>query len=273
MEDRMVIQHLEEMRDSLKKMKVELEERLQGTPSGTLECKMCRTTQQFYQRINGKMNYIRKSDRELAERLAQRDYDRKLLMNINDKIHLIEKFLAVFNLEKIYNLYDELTTVRKSLVKPLLISDADYINQWKRLNFEGKEFAEGTQEIYTERGERVRSKSEKIIADKLFLKNIPYHYERPIYLKGFGKVYPDFHCLNIYQRKEIIWEHFGMMGDAEYSRKALKKMDLYTQNGYYHGDNIIYTFESSENPMNTKTVDLLIENHFSHCFPAPNMLY
>ena len=51
------------------------------------------------------------------------------------------------------------------------------------------------QEIYTERGERVRSKSEKIIADKLFLQNIPYHYERPIYLKGFGMVYPDFCCL------------------------------------------------------------------------------
>ena len=261
MEDRMIIQHLDEIRGWLKKMKEELEERLQGAPSGTLECKMCRTTQQFYQRINGKMNYIRKSDRELAEKLAQRDYDRKLLTDINDKIYQIENFLAVFDLEKIYNLYSELTSARKSLVKPLLISDEEYIDQWKRVNFEGKEFAEGTQGIYTERGERVRSKSEKIIADKLFFKNIPYHYERPIYLKGFGKVYPDFHCLNVNRRKEIIWEHFGMMGDAEYSGKALRKIELYTQNGYYYGDNIIYTFESLENPMNTKVVDEMM-NYF-----------
>ena len=54
-----------------------------------------------------------------------------------------------------------------------------------------------------------------------------------------------------------------MMGDAEYCRKALRKIDLYTQNGYYQGNNIIYTFESLENPMNTKVVDKLIKNVFS----------
>lgn len=97
---------------------------------------------------------------------------------------------------------------------------------------------------------------------KFDVDNIPYHYERPIYLKGFGMVYPDFCCLNIRRRKEIIWEHFGMMGDSEYSRKALRKIDQYIQNGYYQGDNIIYTFESLDNPMNTKVVDKLIGNVF-----------
>ena len=52
-----------------------------------------------------------------------------------------------------------------------------------------------------------------------------------------------------------------MMGDAEYSGKALRKIELYTQNGYYYGDNIIYTFESLENPMNTKVVDEMM-NYF-----------
>lgn len=273
MKDRVAIQYLEETRTWLKKMKEELEEGLRGAPTGTLECKLCRTTQQFYHKINGKINYIKKSDKELVEKLAQRDYDRKLLTKINDKIFQLDNFLKTFNLKEIYNLYDELTAARKGLVKPLLISGEEYIKQWQQVNFEGKDFEKGTQEIYTERGERVRSKSEKIIADKLFLKNIPYQYERPIYLKGYGTVYPDFHCLNVSQRKEIIWEHFGMMGDEEYSRKAFRKIDLYTQNGYYHGDNIIYTFESSDNPMNTKIVDILIQNSFSHCFPTANMLY
>ena len=262
MEDRMIIQHLDEIRGWLKKMKEELEERLQGAPSGTLECKMCRTTQQFYQRINGKMNYIRKSDRELAEKLAQRDYDRKLLTDINDKIYQIENFLAVFDLEKIYNLYSELTSARKSLVKPLLISDEEYIDQWKRMNFEGKEFAEGTQEIYTERGERVRSKSEKIIADKLFLKNIPYHYERPIYLKGFGKVYPDFHCLNVNRRKEIIWEHFGMMDNPDYCNHACDKIKLYCQHGIIPSVNLILTYETKQYPLSADKVEMILREYF-----------
>ena len=165
-----------------------------------------------------------------------------------------------FDVDKLYDMYGELPPARKNLVESFLMSDKQYIEDWEKITYEGKDFEEGSQEIYTERGERVRSKSEKIIADKLFLQNISYHYERPIYLKGFGMVYPDFCCLDIRRRKEIIWEHFGMMGDVEYSRKALRKINQYTQNGYYQGDNIIYTFESLENPMKTKAVDKLIGN-------------
>ena len=46
-------------------------------------------------------------------------------------------------------------------------------------------------EILTEKGESVKSKSEKIIADKLNMMNIPYCYEVPLYLKGYGYVKPD----------------------------------------------------------------------------------
>lgn len=262
MEKRIVIQPLKELLDDLQKTKYELEKKLKKAPNGTLECKICRTTPQFYCKKDGKSNYIKKADRELAAKLAQRDYDKKILSEINEKILQLTNFLTMFDLEKIYSLYDELALVRKQLVEPVFVNDEEYVNQWMGQEYQGKAFEEGKQEIYSERGERVRSKSEKIIADKLFLKNIPYRYEKPIYLKGFGTVYPDFCCLSVSRRKEIIWEHFGMMGDSEYSRKALHKMDLYTQNGYYQGDNIIYTFESSENPMNTQIVDKLIKAVF-----------
>lgn len=46
--------------------------------------------------------------------------------------------------------------------------------------------------ILTDRGERVRSKTEKIMADYFYRKGIEYKYEQPIYLKGLGTVYPDF---------------------------------------------------------------------------------
>ena len=98
-------------------------------------------------------------------------------------------------------MYGELPPARKNLVESFLMSDKQYIEDWEKITYEGKDFEEGSQEIYTERGERVRSKSEKIIADKLFLQNISYHYERPIYLKGFGMVYTDLCCLDIRRRK------------------------------------------------------------------------
>ena len=62
----------------------------------------------------------------------------------------------------------------------------------------------GDNAIITEKGEAVRSKSEKIIADKLYMKEIPYVYEQPLYLKGYGYVVPDFKILNVRTKKRIL---------------------------------------------------------------------
>lgn len=262
MEERITIQKLEETAEWLAELKVKLAEKLRKAPEGALHSKNCRGTQQFYVKKDGIRKYLRKSDWNLAKQIAQRDYHKKLLSQVCSDLTYLDTFLRKFDVDKLYDIYDELPIARQKLVEPFLIRDKQYIAEWEQIIYDRKDFEEGSQEIYTERGERVRSKSEKIIADKLFLQNIPYHYERPIYLKGFGMVYPDFCCLDIRQRKEIIWEHFGMMGDTEYSRKTLSKINYYTQNGYYQGDNIIYTFESLDNPMNTKAVDKLIGNVF-----------
>ena len=127
----------------------------------------------------------------------------------------------------------------------------------------GKDFAEGQAEIYTEKKERVRSKSEKIIADMLYHKNIPYKYECPINLKGLGMIYPDFTCLRLADRKTILWEHLGMMTDPIYCQKAMKKIDIYAKNGFIQGRDIIYTFESEKYSLNTMSVENLINQIFS----------
>ena len=63
----------------------------------------------------------------------------------------------------------------------------------------------------TEKGERVRSKSEKILADYFYRNNILYQYEKPLYLKGYGTIYTDFTFLSKKTRKEIYWEHEGIV--------------------------------------------------------------
>ena len=100
---------------------------------------------------------------------------------------------------------------------------------------------------------------EKIIADKLYMLGIPYKYECPITLKGFGKIYPDFTILCVKKRQEYIWEHFGMMDNQEYVTKALNKIDMYEKNGYFPGHNLIISHETSLTPINTKIIDELIK--------------
>lgn len=51
--------------------------------------------------------------------------------------------------------------------------------------------------------ERVRSKSEKILADYFYRRKIPYKYECPLTLKGVGTVYPDFTFLSPKTKKKF----------------------------------------------------------------------
>ena len=109
--------------------------------------------------------------------------------------------------------------------------------------------------------ERVRSKSELIFADMLSKGGVPYRYEYPMYLRGMGKIYPDFTVLNVKKRKEMFWEHFGMMDDPTYVESAIKKIATYEQNGIFPGENLIMTFETRKNSINQRLVKGLIEHY------------
>ena len=54
-----------------------------------------------------------------------------------------------------------------------------------------------------------------------------------------------------------------MMTDPIYCQKAMKKIDIYSKNGLIQGRDIIYTFESEKNSLNTMSVENLINQIFS----------
>ena len=82
-------------------------------------------------------------------------------------------------------------------------------------------------------------------------------------------MHPDFTLLNIKERKEVYWEHFGMMDDREYRDEALMKIREYESNGYYQFNSVIWTFESVKYPINTKVIrDLLISLLVSFGYPS-----
>lgn len=243
---------------------VQVERDLQNVPEGHLRIAHKGNVPQFYyctresraQYPSGR--YISKENRDLAERLAQRDYNLQVQRVLKEQLHLLATLQDKFDSKKIFSCYDQLSDARKKLVTPCVLSDEDYVQAWMDLTYEGKTFAEGAPEIYTERGERVRSKSEKIIADKLNLLGVPYRYEYPLYLKGYGTVYPDFTILHIRTRQECYLEHLGMMDNQEYCNKALRKIELYEHNGIFPGKQLLLTHETSAYPLNTKIFEKLI---------------
>ena len=151
------------------------------------------------------------------------------------------------------------------LIHPVRTPDSLYVQEWQAVSYKGKDFSAELPEYLTARGERVRSKSENIIADTLLRLKVPYRYEYPINLKTKNgerlTLYPDFTCLNLRTRKELYWEHFGMMDNSEYSEHAVQKLRLYEQNGIVSGKNLIITTETATLPINTKQIELLAKSY------------
>jgi hypothetical protein len=82
----------------------------------------------------------------------------------------------------------------------------------------------------TERGELVRSKSEWIIADKLYAAGIDYQYEQPLTLGGIER-FPDFTIVDDDSGKTWYWEHNGMLTNKEYFQRWERKLSAYKKQG------------------------------------------
>lgn len=197
-----------------------LSKRLSRAPAGVLNVSPHRGGFQYFRvtaKTGRKGEYIPERKMSLASAIAQRDYDAKMLAEIQRQRGALEKCVEKYDVSVAENLYAQLHPARRSLVAPLVYPDDDFVARWSAVNYSGRGFDADGPMLMTARGERVRSKSEIIIADALFRRGIPYRYEYPHELLLAGArnrkrivVYPDFTCLNVRTHREIVWEHFGM---------------------------------------------------------------
>ena len=256
---------LEQREKYLHLLKKEKERALKVAPEGSLRISRNRNMTQYYKRINPKDSngtYIREEDMKTAYQLAQKDYDQKVLKSIEKELKAISKYKEAYPDKSAEQIYESLHLARQRLIQPIKESDEEFIARWESVEYVGKDFSYDTSEHYTAKGERVRSKSEVIIADALNRAGIPYRYEYPMYIKGLDYFNPDFTILDVKKRKEIIWEHLGLMEKPEYAEKNVYKINCFENSGYHMGDNLICTFETKQNPLNQKTVQAIIQKYF-----------
>ena len=256
---------LEEREKYLHQLKAEKERLLKGAPEGYLRVCQSRNKIQYYKRTNSKDfsgTYINEDNMRSAYELAQKDYDQKIINGIEKELKAISKYKEAYPDKSIEQIYDSLHPARKRLILPIKESDEEFIAHWESVEYKGKDFFYDTSEHYTAKGERVRSKSEVIIADALNRAGIPYRYEYPLYIKGLEYINPDFTILNVKKRKEIIWEHLGLMDKPDYAEDNVYKINCYERSGYHMGDNLICTFETKANPLNQKIVKEIIQRNF-----------
>ena len=233
---------------------------------GNLRIDRCNKSFQYYivsEHGDTKGTYLPRKDIRKAVAIAQRDYNKTTASIIKKQITAIDKFLDAYHPNAIDDAYTKLHPGRHALVTPVREPAEDFIAAWQHHPYTGKPFEINAPEFYTSTGVRVRSKSEVIIADALSRAGIPYRYEFPTSIKGWGTLYPDFTCLDTRTREEIIWEHFGLMNDPDYVENAVQKIAHYAASGYTIGKNFIATFESSNTPLSVKQVQECIKAIFN----------
>ncbi|WP_026497207.1 hypothetical protein [Butyrivibrio sp. WCD3002] len=255
----------EELR--LQSIKRTVDDRLRDVPEGNLRITSTRNRVQFMHCMDKEKKmkeqgiYIKQDDRSLANALAQKTYDQRVQKLVDRRIKQIEKLTKEYTDNEIDELFDNLHPIRKTLIKAVEMPWEQRLQEWKNTPYVGKEFAENIPEIYTKKGERVRSKSEKIIADTFFELGIEYKYECPLKLKGYGIVYPDFTILRKRDGKEIYWEHDGRMDEPDYANKAVRKINSYIANGIFPGDKLVISYETSKIVLNDRVIKMLIDEY------------
>lgn len=242
---------------------------LKKAPAGSLRVTSSnRVTQYYHKTLAGDTcgRYIPAKNRRLAKALAQKDYDQQLIESLKTESRLLQNTLKVYeHLNKSSTLAEKILSKlhikRHPLITPVTLPDADFVKMWQSVDYEKKAFSPDAPELFTSRGERVRSKSEIIIADVLTRLGIPYRYEYPVELtteNGERRLFhPDFICLNLRTREELLWEHFGMMDDAEYSARAARRLRLYETNQIFPGKNLIISVETSDQPASARQIERL----------------
>ena len=250
-----------ELEDLIREKKMSLEK----APPGDLHILERGKQVQFYRRFqpdDKSGTYISKKERQLIRNLVQKKYDIKVLKAALKEHQIINRFLShLTSQEEIRELYSGLHPALKQFINPADMSDEDFIALWKSEQYTGKGFDEETSEFYTENGERVRSKSEILIANTLKRFGIPYKYEHPLQLRDGTIIYTDFLALNVRMRQIMYWEHCGMMDRENYANKAVYRIDKYEEIGLYPGKDLILTFESSKYPLKIKQIEAMIRQY------------
>ena len=239
-----------------------LENKIKLLPEGTIKIKKTKYNNYFLLCIGEKeVKYLNTGDNELIKQLIQKSYLKDSSLVTRKELSILNKVSKAYPSVTIEDMYDSLSDERKDYATPIIPGDDEYAQKWMAVPYKRKPFKKDAPEFYTLKHERVRSKSEVIIADRLNAKGIPYKYECPLKI-GNETIHPDFSILKMSIKKVVYYEHCGKMDDPEYTKDMSERSHLYTSAKIFQGDRLFYTFETSDDPLDIKMLDEFIENSF-----------
>lgn len=225
----------------------------------------------YFRRKKGETSgqYLKQEDKQTIRQLEEKNYYTELLKVAEQEAVSLKKANKILESTPDYkSVFLSIPAEKRHLISPYEKhpekTDDTIVNIFNKKPV--KEL-----KLITQNGEHVRSKSELIIADRLRAAGVPYFYEDPLIMadeKNSKEAltpclywHPDFRVQNTRTGKQYYWEHFGMLDNTEYCDSCQSKLEIYAKYGYFPGENLIITSESSDHGLNLEYVDCLIKKY------------
>jgi len=212
--------------------------------------------------------YLPKSERALAEQLALRRLYTAQLNRLRQESELLRNY-ELFHEENVYSKEIECLLSQESpyyeLLKNSIAGSQEndaYVKMWQDAEYQTNCAHQEHLLHKSLKGERLRSKSEVIIANALYMNHVPYRYECELVL-GDVTLYPDFTILHPGTLEVYYWEHFGMMSQETYREKTVQKLRLYGEHQIFPFYQLITTYESESVSLDSEMIQKIIDMYFT----------
>lgn len=237
--------------------------RLEKRSSGSLRIKRVNGNLRYFEKNGPSLKYVSPKKRDLIKELQEYSYWEKLYATAMNESSVLQEILGKLDEMSDYDsVFAEIPDEERDMIVPYKPGVSKHeLEEWMNPANWTKVVMPHDNCYTTANGEKVRSKSEVIIADRLKLQEIPYHYEYMKIIDSEKFWFPDFKVINKRTGVEYYWEHFGRMDNPEYCEKTMSKLEKYSENGIYMGKNLIVTMETSNHVLNTQYVDEMIRQY------------
>lgn len=243
-----------------------LQEKITLLPPGKLVCTKNGNYFKWYHSTATSFSYLPKSKQNFAELLALKKYYAFQLEHLKAEIEALTLYLSKFQTSfssafEFLNQHPEYQKLLKNAIENVSPLFSKELNDWLSATYETNSMHPEQLSHLSISGHILRSKSEVIIDTALFSNHIPFRYECALPL-GSKTFFPDFTIRHPQTKDFFYWEHFGMMDSPPYSQNTFNKLQIYNSHGIIPTINLITTYETKDQPLNSQYVQHLIEHYF-----------
>ena len=266
---------VEELHNDFKKLLMDSEREIQRMPSGNLRCyrHQGRLVFRHAERLDGitALHGINRNP-ELIAQLARKEYLQKLHDAAEWDAGLLSQLTDRYKSLDPKDIFESMSRAARKVPDHSFLAAGKVLpddffeekraarmeehRKWAMEKYEQSTYKPEEKIHLTSSGVYVRSKSEALISEKLFDREVPNRYEQIIRLDG-RRYAPDFTFQDA-SGDWFFWEHAGKMNETEYVRRHLKKRSMYERFGIVPWENLIITYDTVDGGINMALIDSII---------------